>query len=375
MTTRDPIDMLLSGRMNRRAFHKMLASLGLGLAVGPMMSRSAWAAEEEANYFTWSGYEIPEFHQSYLKKYGQSPTSSFFGGSTEGLQKIQAGFKTDIAHPCSDDITKWHAAGVIAPIDTTRLKHWKDYLEPLKNLKSTMTPAGEHLFIPWDWGTSSILYRTDLVDLQGEEDSWSLLFDERYKNKLATYNSAYAGVQVTAQVLGFTNLDSLSDEQLAEVKVLLLKQRDLLRFYWDDQSVAGQAMAAGEIVATYAWNDLIKPMEDQGIPVKYMNPKEGARNWVCGFILTDPEHRVASDERVYDFLDAMMSPETGVHLIDAYSLGASNSKSFDMVAPERVAEVGLSDPEAFLARGILQPIPPEYDKKYVELWEEVRLGL
>jgi spermidine/putrescine transport system substrate-binding protein len=375
MTTRDPVDKLLSGRMDRRSFHKMLAGLGLGLAAGPMMSRSASAAEEEANYFTWSGYEIPEFHQSYLKKYGESPKSSFFGGSSEGLQKIQAGFKTDIAHPCSDDITKWHAAGVIAPIDTARLKHWKDYLEPLRNLKSTMTPAGEHLFIPWDWGTSSILYRTDMVDLQGEEESWSLLFDERYKNKVATYNSAYAGVQVTAQVLGFKNLDSLSDEQLAEVKVLLLKQRDVLRFYWDSQTVALQAMAAGEIVATYAWNDAIKPMEDQGIPVKYMNPKEGARNWVCGFVLTNPEHRVASDERVYDFLDAMMSPETGAYLIGEYSLGASNSKSYDMVPKERVAEVGLSDPEAFLARGILQPIPPEFDKKYVELWEEVRLGL
>jgi spermidine/putrescine transport system substrate-binding protein len=238
-----------------------------------------------------------------------------------------------------------------------------------------MTPEGEHLFIPWDWGTSSILYRTDMVDLQGEEDSWGLLFDERYKNKLATYNSAYAGVQVTAQVLGFTNLDSLSDEQLAEVKVLLLKQRDVLRFYWDSQTVALQAMAAGELVATYAWNDAIKQMKDQGIPVKYMNPKEGARNWVCGFILTDPEHRVASDERVYDFLDAMMSPESGAYLLDEYSLGASNSKSYDMVPKERIAEVGLSDPDAFLARGILQPIPPEYDKKYVELWEEVRLGL
>ena len=40
-----------------------------------------------------------------------------------------------------------------------------------------MTPAGEHLYIPWDWGTSSILYRTDMVDLQGEEESWGLLFD------------------------------------------------------------------------------------------------------------------------------------------------------------------------------------------------------
>jgi len=41
----------------------------------------------------------------------------------------------------------------------------------------------------------------------------------------------------------------------------------------------------------------------------------------------------------------------------------------------RKSVVGLSNPEEFLARGILQPIPPEYDKKYVELWEEVRLGL
>jgi hypothetical protein len=30
---------------------------------------------------------------------------------------------------------------------------------------------------------------------------------------------------------------------------------------------------------------------------------------------------------------------------------------------------------AFLARGILKPIPPEYDQKYVDLWEEVRLGM
>jgi spermidine/putrescine transport system substrate-binding protein len=89
MTTRDPVDKLLSGRMDRRSFNKTLASLGLGLAAGPMMSRSALAAEEQANYFTWSGYEIPEFHQSYLKKYGESPTSSFFGGSSEGMKKFR----------------------------------------------------------------------------------------------------------------------------------------------------------------------------------------------------------------------------------------------------------------------------------------------
>ena len=373
MTTRDPVDQLLSGRMDRRSFHKILAGLGLGLAVTPL--RSALAAEEEANYFTWSGYEVPEVHQGYIDKYGVSPKVSFFGGTSEAMTKIRAGFKTDIAHPCTGEVTVWHEAGIIAPFDTSRMKHWPDYFDPLKNLDTTLTPTGENLFVPWDWGNSSILYRTDLVDLQGEEESWGLLFDERYKGKLSTYNSPQAGVQVAAQVLGFTNLESLSDEQLAEVRVLLLKQRELLRFYWDNQTEAGQAMVAGELVATYAWNDLYKTVNDAGLPVKFMTPKEGARNWVCGLVITAQKYRAASDERVYEFLDAMMSPEAGAYVIDAFGYGHGNAKAFDLVAPERVAEIGLSDPMAFLARGILKPIPPEYDQKYVDLWEEVRLGM
>ena len=375
MVTRDPIDMLLSGRMDRRAFTQSLGALGIGLATTSLASRSVMAAEEEASYFTWAGYDLPEFHQGYIDIHGNAPNIAFFGGTTEAMHKIRAGFKTDISHPCSGGVPMWHAAGIIAPFDTSRMKHWPDYFEALRNIDSTLTPTGENLFVPWDWGNSSILYNTDFVNLEGEEESWGILFDERYKGKLATYNSPQAGVQVAAQVLGFTNLDTLSDEQLAEIKVLLKKQRELLRVYWDSQSEAGQGMASGELVATYAWNDLYKTIKDQGVPVKYATPKEGARNWVCGFVMTAPEFRVASDDKVYDFLNAMMSAESGAYLIDAYSYGCGNAKAFDLVSKERVAEVGLSDPEAFLAKGILKPIPPEFDQKYVELWEEVTLGM
>ncbi|MBT3333143.1 MAG: extracellular solute-binding protein [Rhodospirillaceae bacterium] len=372
--TRDPLDMLLSDRMDRREFHKILGALGLGFAATTLGSSKAHA-EEDANFFSWSGYELPEFHQGYIDKYGTGPKFSAFGGITEAMNKIRAGFKTDVAHPCAGEVTAWNAAGIIAPFDTSALKHWPDYFETLRTIDHTLSPSGENLFVPWDWGNSSILYRTDIVDLEGEEESWGILFDERYKGKLATYNSPQAGVQTCAQVLGYTNLDRLTDAQLAEVRKLLVKQRGLLRFYWDSQTEAGQAMVAGELVATYAWNDLYKTVSDEGLAVKFAVPKEGARNWVCGLVLTAPESRVASDERVYDFLDAMMSPEAGAYLIDAYSYGSSNSKAFDLVAPERVAEVGLSDPEAFLAKGLLKPIPAEFDQKYVELWEEVRLGM
>ena len=71
-----------------------------------------------------------------------------------------------------------------------------------------------------------------------------------------------------------------------------------------------------------------------------------------------------------------MSPEAGAFLITEYGYGHGNAKAFDLVPAERIAEVGLPDPEKFLETGnFLKPIPKEYDDKYVTLWEEVTLGM
>ena len=51
-----------------------------------------------------------------------------------------------------------------------------------------------------DWGQASILYRTDLVDI--EEESWGLLWDERYAGRLAMIDSLIHGVMVAAIYAG-----------------------------------------------------------------------------------------------------------------------------------------------------------------------------
>ena len=121
MTTRDPIDMLLSGRMGRREFSQTLASLGLGVATVPLVTRNAWAQDEEAHYLTWAGYELPELHQSYIDKHGVSPDIGYFASVNEAMQKLRAGYRADVSHPCSDNVTPWYEAGLLAPIDTDRL--------------------------------------------------------------------------------------------------------------------------------------------------------------------------------------------------------------------------------------------------------------
>ena len=60
-------DKLQSGQMTRRKFNKLLGAAGISLVMAPMLSRTATAAAaDQATYFTWGGYDVPEMFGSYI---------------------------------------------------------------------------------------------------------------------------------------------------------------------------------------------------------------------------------------------------------------------------------------------------------------------
>ena len=88
------------------------------------VTSAAIAADDQIIVFDWGGYEDPAFFTAYVEKYGASPNYSFFSDEEEAFQKVRAGFRADLGHPCSQSIVKWRDAGIIEPIDTSRLKNW-----------------------------------------------------------------------------------------------------------------------------------------------------------------------------------------------------------------------------------------------------------
>ena len=104
-----------------RLLKNLLISPFVGLSLAISLSLSANAADSELVVFDWGGYEDPGFFQAYIEKYGDSPTYSFFSDEEEAFQKVRAGFRADLGHPCSQSVVKWRNAGIIVPIDTSRL--------------------------------------------------------------------------------------------------------------------------------------------------------------------------------------------------------------------------------------------------------------
>jgi spermidine/putrescine transport system substrate-binding protein len=219
-----------------------------------------------------------------------------------------------------------------------------------------------------------VLYRTDLVDPKYvAEESWGILFDEAYAGRLGVYDAVDGAVIVAALWAGVNDPFAMTDEEIEHVRGILNAQRPLLRFYWTDQTSVEQGLASGEIVAAYAWNASVVALKKQGVPVKYMNPKEGILTWVCGFMML--KDGPGDEQAAYDFIDAALAPDSGRYLIDEYGYGHSNRKSFDLVEPERLAELGISSPEALFKQGIFfQPIEPATREKYIAMFEEVKAG-
>lgn len=367
------LDRLLGRRLTRREFGRALAAAGLGLAALPLRPSAARAAAR-LSYFTWSGYDLPQQHQKFIDKYGSSPDMPLFASEDEALQKLQAGFNVDLMHPCSYRVKHWMNAGILQPIDASRIPNYVDVWDRFKTIDNTSFDGKLH-FVPWDCGNASILYRTDLVDpADVAPESWGLLFNEKYAGKLSMYDTDTTFVEIAARVLGYDNLYTLSDEQLAAIKPMLVKQRKIMPFYWSDATQIEQALAAGELVAAYAWNSSVTALKKEGLPVKYMNPKEGILTWVCGMVRH--KNPPGDEQAAYDFIDAMLEPEVGKYMITEVGYGHSNRKSYELVDSAVLDELGMSNPETTFATADISAEAEEpYRSKYIELVNNVKAGI
>ncbi len=373
MDVLDQLDAVRNGKLSRRKFTNTLAAAGVSLVVTPMASKVASAAAaDQGTYFTWGGYDVPDMFGSYKEKHGEVPNFATFGGSEEALTKMRGGFVVDVAHPCNQAIPRWVATGLFQTVDTSKLSNWGDVMPALYNLEGNMDGDKPYL-VPFDWGQTSVTYRTDNFDLAGKEESWDMLWDERYKGRMGVLASA-GDTWWCAAILAGVDFNKLSSEEnFKKVAALLRKQRPLIRLYTDDTTTLEQALASGEMVAAMTWNSSAVTLKKQGIPVKFAKPKEGALTWVCGAMIHKDAPRI---DKAHDIIDSMISVEAGKWLIGDNGYGHSNKKAFDAFDDAKLLDLGLSrNPLDILNAGHFQkPQTQEFETKMNKEFEQIKAG-
>ena len=345
--------------------------LGSALLASSVVAAAA-ANADELVYYTWGGYDDPSFRVPYTEKYGDGPEFVFYGHPDEAFTKLQGGFVADVAHPCMHDIQKWKDAGLIQPIDPSMVSTWDDLVPALRDSDGIVLD-GEHWLVPWEWGSSSIIYRNDLVT--PSEQSFAMLTDPAYKGRVAVPDAFDEIYQVAALLAGVGDPLNLQEDEYAAVEVQMRAIHDNLRFIWADPTQLEQAMAAGEVEVAWGWPNSFANLKSQGVPVTWMSaPVEGPVTWMCGLAYLSGS--TAPKEQVYDFINALTAPESGKALLENFGYGHSNAKALAMVDPALLDSLGIGgDPAEYLANSnFLGAMPVDQRQRLIEMWEAVKAG-
>lgn len=337
----------------------------IGEAPSTTQAPSTTAASGELQVLEWAFYEVPEMWVEFGEAYPEVNVEFSFGASDEDIySKILAGSGEDVIHLYTPFLQFYVDEGLIQPVDTSKLSNWDRVAD---GFKDSCTIDGVVYCVPWDWGFSSILYRTDMVP-EGVE-SWDALFDPAFEGHVSMWDSGAAAVTVASYLLGIDERD-LSDEQLQQVRDMWIDQRDVNLFYWTDEPELEAAIAAGDVWVAYAWNGAYYRLLSEGIPVEYADPAEGRNSWVG-------QYAISADTDNYDlalaFLDGKLGEQTATNLLVDYAYGHVVPDYYGVVEdPNLVQALSLDDPGILDRTNFTVPISQDELARFVAVWAEVK---
>src|SRR5271166_1266809 len=139
------------------------------------------------NLLVWEGYADPSFVRGFEEQCKCTVKASYMGSSDELLAKLRGGSASnyDVISPSSDVATSIARAGLAAPLDLSKFPAYTQLSEKLRN-SPLVKINGQTYGVPFVWGPNSLLY--DTTAFAQAPDSWSVLWDPKYKGKLSLWD-------------------------------------------------------------------------------------------------------------------------------------------------------------------------------------------
>jgi spermidine/putrescine transport system substrate-binding protein len=343
----------------------------LALLLFPSSRAPESTAADTPTLFQWADYMDPPFLASYRSAYGETPNVSIFADEDEAFAKMRAGFRPDVMGPCYYEFPRWQEAGLLQPIDTTKLKNWDKIAPSLRDLPGISAGEGKVWFVPHYWGNTSITFRTDLAPEYVGKDSWNILFDPKYKGRIAVLEGVDDTVPLIAHMIGI-DAYAMSAEDWTKVQAKLRELVPQLRLVTSDDTSLAQGLASGELVAAMTWRIVYTTLKSQGIKVAYMNPPGGMFTYVCGLVI----HKDAKNyDKALALIDSSLSDEAMHYTIDHIGDGPANVEALKTEPEDVLQRLEIpADVDAFLKTGIFQRRLQNKDE-IVNAWTEIRAGL
>jgi spermidine/putrescine transport system substrate-binding protein len=264
----------------------------------------------------WGGYDTPDFWIDFKNKYPNVDVGFTFGTTDADIRsQMKAGSPADLFHQYTGWIKLDVDDGLVAPIDTSKLKNWSKVPPAFQQIGQY---NGKQYCVAWDWGFTSVLYRTDKV--AAPIDTWAALQDPTYKGHISMWDDGPGAVTVSSYIHGWDETQ-ITPDQLSQIKSEWIAQKKLNRTYWESAGDLPPLMKSGEVTVAYAWQGDYATLVGEKVPVAYADPKEGRNSWVGVYCINAKSQNY---DLALKFIDEKLSEQTNINLVDEYFYGTAN---------------------------------------------------
>lgn len=321
---------------------------------------------EKVVVYNWGEYLDPEVLTLFEQETGIDVVYEEFETNEILYPKISSGaIAYDVICPSDYMIQRMIENDLLAEINFDNIPNikniGKDYMEQSRQFD----PENKYS-VPYCWGTVGILYNKTMVD--EPITSWSVLWDEKYKDNILMQDSVRDAFGVTLKYLGYS-LNSTDLDELTEARDLLIKQKPLVQAYVIDQvrdKMIGNEAAIGVI---YSGEAIYTQMENPDL--EYVIPEEGSNIWIDSWVI--PKN-AENKENAEKFINFLCRPEIALMNFEYITYSTPNIEARKLIEDEAIrnSEIAFPDLSKYDNLETFQYLGTEADQTYGELWNQVK---
>ena len=283
------------------------------------------------NFYNWGEYmsDGGEGSMNVVKEFekltGIKVNNSYFDSNETMYAQIKGeGVAYDLIIPSDYMIERLKNEDLLQPLDFSKITNY-DLID--SKYKDIFFDPENKYSVPYNVGMVGLIYNTTMVD--EKPDSWSIMWDEKYKGNILTFNNPRDAFSLAQIVLG-QDLNTKSKEDWDAAANKLIEQKPLIQSYVMDEVFNKMEMGEAAIAPYYAGDFLT--MKENNPDLEFVYPKEGVNIFVDSMCIPKNAQNVEAALLFINFLlepDVALanaeyicyaSPNTSVITNEAYSL-------------------------------------------------------
>ena len=322
--------------------------------------------EEKLVVYNWGEYIDPEVLTMFEEETGIDIVYEEFETNEILYPKISSGaIAYDVICPSDYMIQRMIENELLSEINFDNIPNLKNIGKQYLEQSRQFDPENKYS-VPYCWGTVGILYNKMMVD--EPVDSWSILWDPKYKDNILMQDSVRDAFGVTLKYLGYS-LNSTDLDELTEAKNLLIEQKPLVQAYVIDQvrdKMIGNEAALGVI---YSGEAIYTQKENPNL--EYVIPKEGSNIWIDSWVIPkNAEHK----ENAEKFINFLCRPDIALMNFEYITYSTPNEAARELIEDESIrnSEIAFPDLSKYDNLETFQYLGTEADQVYGDLWNKVK---